>query len=111
MNFPQIFVIYAVKDFSVANEAEIDVFMEFPCLFYDATHVGNLISGSSAFSKPVLYIWKFSVHVLLKPRLKDFKHDIASMCNAILQQSDHSLLLTFLGIGMEIDLFQSCGHC
>ena len=60
------------------NEAEVDVFLEFPCFFYDATDVGNLISGSSAFSKSSLYIWKFLVHVLLKPSLKDFEHYLAT---------------------------------
>ena len=63
-----------VKGFSVVNEAVVDVFLEFPCFFYDPTNDGNLISGSSAFSKSSLYIWKFSVHVLLKPSLKDFEH-------------------------------------
>ena len=74
-NFPQFVVIHTVKGLSVVNEAEVDVFLEFPCFFYDLTGVGNLISGSSAFSKPSLYIWKFSVHVLLK----DFEHYIASI--------------------------------
>ena len=77
--FSQFVVIHTVKGFSVVNEAEVDVFVEFPCFFYDPTDVGNLISGSSAFSKSSLYILKFSVHVLLKPRLKGFKHYFASM--------------------------------
>ena len=68
-NFPQFVVIHTVKGFSVVNEA--DFFMEFPCFFYDAVDVGNLISGSSAFSKFSLYICKFLVHVLLKPSLND----------------------------------------
>ena len=68
-----------VKEFSVVNEAEVDVFLEFSCLFYDPMDVGNLISGSSAFSKSSLNIWKFSVHVLLKPSLEDFEHYFASM--------------------------------
>ena len=72
-------MIHIVKGFSVVNEAEVDVFLKFPCLIYDPTDVGNLISGSSAFFKPSLYIWKFSVHVLLKPGLKDFEHYLASM--------------------------------
>ena len=63
-----------VKGFGVVNEAEIDVFLEFSCIFYDPTDVGNLISGSSAFSKSSLNIWKFSVHVLLKPGLENFEH-------------------------------------
>ena len=65
-------MVHAVKCFSVVNEAAVDGFLEFPYLFYDPTDVGNLISGSSAFSKSSLYIWKFSVHVLLKPNLKDW---------------------------------------
>ena len=68
-----------VKGFSVVNEAEVDVFLEFPCFFYDPSNVGNLISGSSAFFKSSLYIWNFLVHVLLKPPLKDFEHFLASM--------------------------------
>ena len=71
-NFPQFVVIHRVKGFRVVNEA-VDVFLEFSHFFYDPTDIGNLISGSSAFSKSSLYIWKFSVHILLKPRLKDFE--------------------------------------
>ena len=77
-NFPQFVVIYTVKGFSIVNEAEVDVFLEFPCFFYDPAYVGNLIFGSSAFSKSSLYTWKFSVHVLLKPGLKDFEHSLAN---------------------------------
>ena len=72
MNFPQFVVIHIVKGFSLVNEA--DIFLEFSCLLYDPTNVGNLISGSSAFSKFSLNIWKFSVHVLLKLSLKRFEH-------------------------------------
>ena len=71
-NSPQFVVIHTVKGFSIVNEAEVDVFLEFSCFFYDPVHVGNFISGSSALSKSSLYIWKFSVHVLLKPNLKDW---------------------------------------
>jgi len=78
-NFPQFVVIHTVKGFSVVNEAEVDVFLEISCFFYDPTDVGNLISGSSAFSKSRLYIWKFMVHVLLKPGLENFEHYFASM--------------------------------
>ena len=78
-NFPQFIVIHTVKGFSEVNDAEIDVFLEFPCFLYDPTDVGNLTSGSSAFSKTILYIWKFLVHVLLKPTLKDFEDYLASM--------------------------------
>ena len=80
-NFSQFVVIYTIKGFSVVNEAEVDVFLEFPCFFYDSMDVGSLISVSSAFSKPSLYIWKFLIQVLLKPSLKDFEHYIASMWN------------------------------
>ena len=64
-NFPQLVVIYTVKSFSVASKAEINVFLELPCFFYDPMDVGNLISGSSAFSKSSLNIWKFSVYILV----------------------------------------------
>ena len=72
-------MIYTVKGFSKVNEAEVDVFLEFPCFFYDPMDVGNLISGSSAFSKSSLNIWKFLVQVLLKPGLKNFEHYFASV--------------------------------
>ena len=78
-NFPQVIVIHRVKDFNVDNEAEVDVFLEFSCFFYDPVDVGNLISRSPAFSKSSLYIWKFLVYVLLKPSLKDFEHYLANM--------------------------------
>ena len=71
-NFPQFLVIHTVKGFSVVNEAEVDVFLEFPCFLYDSVDAGNLISGLSAFSKSSLYIWKFLDHKLLKPSLKDW---------------------------------------
>ena len=80
-NFPQFVVIHTVNGFSVVNEEEVDVFLELSCFFYDPMDVGNLISGSSAFSKPSLYIWKFSVHVLLKPSLKDFEPNLISVGN------------------------------
>ena len=73
-NFPQFVVIYPVKDFSIVNEAEVDVFLEPSCFFDDPTDVGNLICGSSALSKSSLNIWKFMVHLLLKPGLENFKH-------------------------------------
>ena len=78
-NFPQFVVIHAVKGFSVVNKAEVDVFLEFSCFFDDPADVGNLISGSSVFSKSSLNMWKFSVHVLLKPRLENFEHYFASV--------------------------------
>ena len=76
-NFSQFIVIHIVKGFCIVNEA--DVFLEFLCFLYDPTNVGNLISGSSAFSKSSLNILKFSVHVLLKPSLENFEHYFASM--------------------------------
>ena len=72
-------MIYKVKGFSVVNEEEVDVLLEFSCFFYDPTDVGNLISGSSAFSKSSLNIWKFLVHVLLKSSLENFQHYFASL--------------------------------
>ena len=77
-NFPQFVVIHTVKGFGVVK-AEIDAFLELSCFFDDPTGVDNLISGSSAFSKSSLNIWKFTVHVLLKPRLENFEHYFASM--------------------------------
>ena len=77
--FPQFAVIHTVKGFSVVNEAEVDVFQELSFFFDDPTVVGNLETVSSAFPKSSLFIWKFSVHVLLKPNLKDFEHDLADM--------------------------------
>ena len=78
-NFPQFIVIYTVKAFSIVNDAEVDVFLEFSCFFNDPMDVGTLISGSSAFSKFSLNICKFMVRVLLKPRLENFEHYFASM--------------------------------
>ena len=77
-NFPQFVVIHTINGFSVVNEA-VDVFLEFPCFFYDPMDVGNLIFGLSAFSKSSLNIWRFSVHILLKPSLTDFEHYFASV--------------------------------
>ena len=70
-NFLQFVVIHTVKGFGIVNKAEVDVFLEFSCFFHDPVDVGNLISGSSAFSKPSLNIWKFTVHILLKPGLEN----------------------------------------
>jgi len=72
-------IVYAVKVFAIVNKAEVDVFLELSCFFDDPTDVGNLISDSSAFSKSSLNIWKFLVHILLKPSLENFEHDFASM--------------------------------
>ena len=78
-NFPQFIVIRTVKGSSVVNKAEVDIFLELSCFFYDPKDVGNLISGSSAFFKSSFNIWKFSVHVRLKPSLENFEHYFASM--------------------------------
>ena len=73
-NFPQFIVIHTVKGFGIVNRAEVDVFLELSCFFNDPSDVGNLISGSSSFSKSRLNIWKFTVHVVLKPGLENFEH-------------------------------------
>ena len=80
-NFSHFVVINTVKGFGVVNKAEVDVFLEFSCFFSDSTDVGNLISGSCVFSKSSLNIWKFTIHVLLKPNSKNFEHCFASMWN------------------------------
>ena len=85
-NFPQFVVIYTVKGFGIANKAEVDVFLEFSCFFDDPMDAGNLISGSSAFLKSSLNIWKFMAHVLLKPGLENFDHYFARVwdgCNCV----------------------------
>ena len=78
-NFPQFVVIHTVKGFSIVNKAEVDVFLELSCFFSDPVDVGNLISGSFAFSKSSLNIWKFTVHVLLKPGLENNEYYFASV--------------------------------
>ena len=111
-NFPQFVVIHTVKGFGIINKTELDVFVELSCFLDDPVDVGNLISGSSAFSKSSLNIWKFTVHELLKPGLENFELYFASVwdeCNCV-------VIWTFFGIaflwdGMKTDLFQSCGHC
>ena len=78
-NFSQFIVIHTVKGFGILNKGEIDVFLELSCFLDDAVDVGNLISGSCAFSKTRLIIWKFTVHVLLKPGLENYEHDFARL--------------------------------
>ena len=78
-NFPQFVVIHTVEEFGIVNKAEVEVFLELSCFFDDLVDVGNLISGSSVFSKTSLNIWKFMVHILLKPGLQNFEHYFASM--------------------------------
>ena len=77
--FPTLFVTHIVNGFSVVNKAEVDVFLELSCFFYDPMDVGNLISGSSAFSKSSLNIWNFTAHVLFKPGLENFEHYFANV--------------------------------
>ena len=98
-NFPQFVMIHIVKGFSIVNEAEVDVFLEFSCFFYDPTDVGYLISGSCAFSKSSLNIWNFSVRILLKPSLEDFEHYLASMWN----EFTCVVVLMFFGIAFLWD--------
>ena len=99
-NFPQFVVIHGVKGFSIVNEAEIDVFLEFPCFSYDSTDVENLNSGFSAFSKSTLYLWKFSAHILLMPHLMDWSIIfLACEMSAVVQKFEHSFALPFFGIG------------
>ena len=111
-SFPQIVVIHTVKGFGVVNKEEIVVFLELSCFFDDPANVGNLVSGSSAFSKTSLNIRKFTVHVLLKPGLRILTIALlACEMSAIVQYFEKSLALPFFGIGMKTDLFQSCGYC
>ena len=97
-NMLQFVVIHTVNIFDVINKAEVDVFLN-SFFFYDPMNVGNLISGLSAFSKPSLYSWKFLVHILLKPSLKDFEHNFASMWD------EHNCMIvwTFFGISFLWD--------
>ena len=108
-SFPQFIMIHTVKGLGIVDETEVDVFLEFLSVLYDTANVSNLISGSSSFSKPSLDIWKFLIHIMLKPSMQDFKHHLTNMGDAIVQWLTHSLVLPFLRIGMRIDFFQSCG--
>ena len=81
-NFPQFIVIHTVKGFGIVNKAETYIFLELSCFFYDPVDVGNLISGSSAFSKSSLNIWNFTVHIQVKPGLENFQHYFASEMSA-----------------------------
>ena len=98
-NCPQFVVIHTVKGFSLVSEAGVDVFLDFPCFFYDPMDDGNLISGSSAFSKSSLNIRKFTVQVLLKPGLESFEHYFASVwdeCNC-------GVIWTFFGLSLGLE--------
>ena len=98
-NFPQFVVIHIVKVFGIVNKAEVVVFLELSCFFNDPTDVGNLISGSSAFFKTSLNIWKFMVHVLLKPSLENFEHYFASVWD----DCNYAVVWTFFGIAFLWD--------
>ena len=96
-SFPQFVVIHTVKGFGIVNKAEVDVFLELSCILNDPTDVGNLKSGSSAFSKTTLNVWKFTVHVLLKPGLENFEHYFTSVwdeCNC-------AVVWAFFGVGLD----------
>ena len=98
-NFLQFVMIHTDKGFCIINKTEVDIFLEFSCFFYDPINVGNFISGSSAFSKSSLYIWKFSARVLLKPSLENSEHYFASVwdeCNCV-------VVWTFFGIAFLWD--------
>ena len=111
-NFPQFVVIHTVKGFSALIEAEVDIFSGILLLFLRSSRCWQFDLGSSALSKSSLNIWKFSIHILFKPRLDNFEHYSASVWNEYnCVVVEHSLALPFFGIGMKDDLFQSCGHC
>ena len=112
MNFPQFIVIHTVKGFSIVTEAEVDVFLEFSCFFYDPTDIGNLSVIPLLFLNPVLtpgsswymYYWSLSWRILSIFLL------VCEMSTTV-WEFEHSLALSFFGIGMKTDLFQACGHC
>ena len=98
-NFAQFVVIHTVKGFDIVNEAEMDVFLELFCFFYDPADVGNLISGSSAFPESSLNIWTFMVHILLKPHLENFEHYFA----CVWDECNCAVVWTFFGIAFLWD--------
>ena len=100
-NFPQFAVIHTVTGFGIVNKAEVDVFLELSCFFHNPADVGNLISGSSAISKSNLNIWKFTVHVLLKPGLENFEHDFTSVWWWVQLCGSLSILWHCLSLGLE----------
>ena len=101
-NFPQFIVSHTVKGFGIVNKAEIDVFLKFSRLFDDLADVGNLISGSSAFSKSSLNIWKFPVHILLKPGLENFEHYFTSGWD----EHNWAVVWAFFGIALVLPLWK-----
>ena len=105
-------LLWSTQRLCIVNKAEVYIFLEFSCFSYDPVDIGNLISGSSVFSKSSLSLWNFSVHILLKPSLGNLSIILlACEVSAIVQYFEYSLALLFFGIGMKTDLFQSCGHC
>ena len=116
-NFPQFIVIHTVKGFGIVNKAEIDVFLELSCFFHDSADIGNLISGSSAFSKTSSNIWKFMVHVLLKPGLENFEHYFSSVwdeCNCVVVWAFFSIeymFLFYLKLTSKNNLKQETSKC
>ena len=104
-------LLWSIHSRCLVSEAEIDAFMEFPCFLHDPANVANWLSGSSAFSKHSLNIWKFLIHVLLKPSLKDFEHNLTSTWN------EHNCVVVWTLFGIIFlwdwneNLFQFCGHC
>ena len=90
-SFPQFIMIHTLKGFDVVDETEVDVFLEFPSFLYDPVNVGNLISGSSSFSKSSLDIWKLLVSIMLKLSMRNFKHDLTNMRDEV----NHSMVITF----------------
>ena len=110
-NIPQFVVIHTVKGFSIVIEAEVDVFLEF-LAFTMILQMLAIWFDPSAFPKPSLYIWKFLIHVLLKPSLEDFEHNlVACKMSALVWEFEYPMALPFFGIGLKTDLFQSGGHC
>ena len=109
-NFPQFVVSHTVKGFSIVNEAEVDVFFWNPLLMLRSNRYWQFDHSSSAFCKSSLYIWKFLVHIPLKPSLENLSITLL-VCemSAIMRQFEHSLALPFFGTGMKTDLFQFCG--
>ena len=101
------FMIHTVRGFSIVNDSEVDVFLKFPCFFFDLTDVGSLISGSSAFSKSNLNILKFLFHILLKPSLKDFKHYLTS----IWDECCCGVVWAFFGIALLWDWNENWPFC
>ena len=102
-NFPQFVMIHTIKGFGIVNKAEVDVFLELSCFFHDPADVGNLISGSSAFSKTSLNIWKFTIHVLLSLAWRILIITLlACEMSAIVWLFEHSLALPFFGIGVKL---------